>query len=326
MMKKAIPILILFWLSIPFLSAQTIAPLLVQYEEEKPEPFIRLTEETVIPAEAPGYTLLLPQDSIKGMVVLFHSGRDTTHVGFEQRLYVEAVARHFAALYVTTGNPVEFLFDEASYKQLDRYIGSVVEAYHIPHDRLLFGGMSLAGTRALKLALWCANGHSAYGLRPRAIAICDAPLDFHRFWREGQRAIELGLNPISASEAKWVNAQLEKNLGGTPHTAPDAYTQYSPFHYSEQADERLRALEGIAVRIYTEPDVAWWMANRRRSYYGMNALDAAALINDMQYLGHQEAELMLTNNKGYRPDGQRHPHSWSIVDNKALIDWFSGLE
>lgn len=325
-MRKSVIALSLFCHLIFCLSAQSTAPLLIQYEEEKPEPFVRLTEEMVIPAESPGYTLLLPQDSIKGMVVLFHSGRDTAHIGFEQRLYVEAVAQQFAALYITTGNPVEFLFDEASYKQLDRYIGTVVESYRIPRDRLLFGGMSLAGTRALKFALWCANGHSQYGLRPRALALCDAPLDFHRFWREGQRAIELELNPISASEAKWVNAQLEKNLGGTPHTAPTAYTQYAPFYYSEKADERLQVLDGIAIRVYTEPDVAWWMANRRRSYYGMNALDGAAMINDLQYLGHREAELILTADKGRRPDGQRHPHSWSIVNNRALIEWFSHLE
>ena len=42
------------------------------------------------------------------MIVLFHSGRDTTHPGYEQRLYLEAVRRDVAALYVTTGNLFEF--------------------------------------------------------------------------------------------------------------------------------------------------------------------------------------------------------------------------
>jgi len=31
---------------------------------------------------------------------------------------------------------------------------------------------------------------------------------------------------------------------------------------------------------------------------------------------------MITYDKGYHPDGTRHPHSWSIVDNKDLIHWF----
>ena len=67
------------------------------------------------------------------------------------------------------------------------------------------------------------------------------------------------------------------------------------------------------------------MKNRGKSYYGMNALDAAALINALQLLGNKEAELILTEDQGYRPDGSRHPHSWSIVDEKELVEWFVQL-
>ena len=34
---------------------------------------------------------------------------------------------------------------------------------------------------------------------------------------------------------------------------------------------------------------------------------------------------MTTIGKGFREDGSRHPHSWSIVDEKELIEWFTGL-
>jgi len=33
--------------------------------------------------------------------------------------------------------------------------------------------------------------------------------------------------------------------------------------------------------------------------------------------------LMITHDKGYHPDGARHPHSWSIVDEEDLAEWFS---
>jgi len=85
------------------------------------------------------------------------------------RFYAEAVKRQVAALYVTTGNPFEFLFDSSRFVQLDRYIGDAIQEYRLPPDRLLFAGMSLAGTRALKFGLWCAEGKSAYDIRPRAI-------------------------------------------------------------------------------------------------------------------------------------------------------------
>ena len=285
-----------------------------------------MTPDISIPAVDPGYTLILPEKAPKGMVILFHQGRDTSHAGYEMRLYTEAIKRGVAALYVTTGNPLEFLFDESRYEQLDRYIGEAVRVYEIPEDRLLFAGMSLAGTRALKFGLWCQEGHSRYGLHPRAIAVCDAPLDFVRFWSEGARAIRLNVNPTSVNEARWVNGQLEKHLGGTPSEVPEAYRGYSPYVYLPEPDERLKLLDGVAVRAYTEPDVDWWINNRHKSYYGINAVDAAAFINDLQILGNEEAELITTTGQGYHPDGRRHPHSWSIVDNGKLVEWLLGLE
>lgn len=298
---------------------------LIQLEEPIKQAQIQLTPDITVPAEAPGYTLILPDSLPFGMVVLFHSGRDTTHPGYEQRLYLDAVQRKIAALYVTTGNPFEFLFDSTGYKQLDRFIGTVLDSFSIPRDRLLFAGMSLAGTRAVKFGKWCMSGHSQYGLKPHAIAVCDAPLDFHRFWQQGQRALNLKLNPTSMNEASWVNGQLERNLGGKPEQVPEAYSAYSPYVFGMHIDTSLSLLREVAFRAYTEPDVHWWIQHRGKAYYSMNALDAAAIVNDLKLLGNTAAELITTSGKGQHPNGSRHPHSWSIVDNGELMDWFAGL-
>jgi hypothetical protein len=77
----------------------------------------------------------------------------------------------------------------------------------------------------------------------------------------------------------------------------------------------------VAVRACTEPDVQWWLENRNADYYQMNALDAAALIRRLRVLGNTRAELITTTNKGYRPGGRRHPHSWSIIDQAELAAW-----
>ena len=37
-------------------------------------------------------------------------------------------------------------------------------------------------------------------------------------------------------------------------------------------------------------------------------------------------ELITTSGQGHHPDGRRHPHSWSIVDNGELVEWLLGLE
>lgn len=298
---------------------------MVQYTEARTGLTV-LTDSLSIPEEDAGYTLVLPKEgTLKGVLVLFHSGRDTSSKAYEMRLYVEAVKRQAAVLYVTTGNRVEFLFDDSTYIQLDRYLGKAIQENQLPADRLLFGGMSLAGTRAMKYALWCLQGRSAYGIRPAAVAVCDAPLDFIRFWKQLNRSKRLKLHPTAVDEATWVTAVLERNLGGTPMEKPEAFLTYSPYSPDLPDGGQAVLLKNTPFRAYTEPDVQWWMEHRGNDYYAMNALDAAAVVNQLRILGNDRAELMLTQNKGYRPDGTRHPHSWSIVDNSELVDWLLEL-
>ena len=57
----------------------------------------------------------------------------------------------------------------------------------------------------------------------------------------------------------------------------------------------------------------------------MNAIDLAALVNQLKILGSKKAELITTTAKGFQEDGSRHPHSWSIVDEKELVEWFVRL-
>lgn len=297
---------------------------LVQVAQERESESIELMPGLSVPAQSPGYTLIIPENPV-GMAVAFHAGRDTTHPGFEMRLYTQAVKRSIAMMYVTTGNHFEFLFDESPYFQLAAYIQQALDTLGLANDRLLFLGMSLAGTRAMKFGKWCLEDKAPSGLRPSAIAICDAPLDFIRFWTDGAIAMKYQTNPTSTSEASWVNYQLEQNLGGTPEDYPERYRDYSPYVPGMELESKLATFSSIALRAYSEPDIHWWMNNRQKSYYGMNALDAAALIRDLRLINNERAELITTTEKGYHPDGKRHPHSWSIVDNGELMDWFVGV-
>jgi hypothetical protein len=51
----------------------------------------------------------------------------------------------------------------------------------------------------------------------------------------------------------------------------------------------------------------------------MNATECSAMINELIRLGNRKEELITTYNKSYRkPNNRRHPHSWSIVDNRLV--------
>ena len=283
---------------------------------------IVLSEKVRFPKIASGYTLWLPEENSRGLVVFFDEILDTTNkipiieLGLKNKL---------ATLFITTDNPVEYLFEESKMKELEGYINEAIIKNNIPKDNMLYCGMSLAGTRALKMAVFSQTKESEYKLIPKAIAICDAPLDMVRNYNECKKASQLNLNPIGASESEWVSSYLKTNLRGTPQESLDAYIAYSPFCYTAENGGNAKAFKNIYLRCYTEPDVNWWIENRGRDYYGMNAVDLAALVNQLKILGSKKAELIITAGKGIREDGTRHPHSWSIVNENELIEWFTRL-
>lgn len=293
------------------------------YHYQKTDEEIGLTDEIKISGSPAGYSVFLPEQKAKGAFVFFHAEADSNSVF---SMVPKANSKGLAVIFVSTSNPLEFLFEVRAMQELEHYIGTACQKYEIPANNLIFGGMSLEGTRALKMAVFAKGGDCRNCIIPKAVMTCDSPLDMARFWKEGNKAWRLNINETGANEGKWVSQYLAKNLGGKPEEVLPDYINYSPYCFLAEQGGNARFLTEIAYRAYTEPDVQWWMKNRGKDYYGMNAIDAAALVNQLQIDGNKNAELVLTEDKGYRPDGSRHPHSWSIVDESELIDWFLGLE
>lgn len=282
---------------------------------------IFLVDTISIPLENAGYTLLMPGEEPDGVIIFFNSNRNPLAYIEEPNLEYYATKKNLAVLYVTTGNRLEFLFSDSMYKKLDNFILKALNEFNLPKQNLFFAGMSLAGTRAIKFALYSLMKENSNRIIPKAIAVCDSPLDFVRFWKEAVKARNFKFNPLAANEGAWVSGYLENNLGGTADENLSAYIDYSPYSYSGNND-KLKYLIDVPIRAYTEPDVLWWMKNRRKDFYGMNSIDLAAFVNELNIRGNESATLITSSDKGYLPDGTRHPHSWSIVDNNELINWF----
>jgi pimeloyl-ACP methyl ester carboxylesterase len=206
-------------------------------------------------------------------------------------------------------------------KHLDTIVAATLRHHRIPTDRVVVGGFSAGGTAAVRYAEFCAARRSAGGVRVRAVFAVDAPLDFGRFWRGETLAVRRVAHPRFVAEAKAVLADMRRVLGGSPEEHPARYIQMSPFSAFARGGGQARLLADMAVRLYTEPDIHWWRTNRLVDYYSMNALDAASLILQLQLLGNRQAELITTQGRGVRPGGERHPHSWSIVDEPDLGAW-----
>ncbi len=279
-----------------------------------------LAEGIAIPKIASGYTLWLPRvQNVKGMIIFFQSRRDEKK---KENIIRIAAKNDLAIMYATTENPMEFLFEEVKMKDLATFIMKACDNFMIPKNKLLYTGTSIAGTRALKMAIFTSQEEEFRSIVPVAISVCDSPLDMSRFYYSSKKEVEINFESISASEDQWASSYLEANLDGNPSQNQARYIQYSPYSRTVRNGGNAPYFTNIHFRAYTEPDVQWWIENRRKDYYGMNAYDLAGFVNQLLLLGGSKAELITTKNKGKRAEGSKNPYSWSIVDEKEMVDWF----
>ena len=210
-------------------------------------------------------------------------------------------------------------------RRLDALVADARARYAAPGAPVAIGGFSAGGTGAVRFAQRCAAG--ACGGNPPVVAVfaVDAPLDFTRMWQEAALSVARRSPRTNLGEARMILAELRRSLGGAPRQAPAAYRRASPLLATAVDGGNARWLRRTPVRVYTDPDVHWWIEQRNLDYLGMNATDLAALVNVLRIGGNARAALITTTGRGVRPNGMRHPHSWSIVAEDDLASWLVRL-
>jgi hypothetical protein len=213
-----------------------------------------------------------------------------------------------------------FGFDTATQASFLELLEHVTTAYKLKGLNFYVGGFSIGGTCAIKYAeLAFANN---YPVKPSAVFAIDAPLDFERMYNGMLREIKFpNSSEDLVAESNYVLKRVMKEFGGSPSENLPEYHKKSPYSFNDTTQHSIKPLVSLPIRLYTEPDILWWI-NEGVDYSLMNSFDFAAMTNELKRMGNKKVELMITTNKGYRkPDNTRHPHSWSIVDPKDIVQW-----
>lgn len=246
---------------------------------------------------------------------------DGASTGAHRSVLADSLAGHDIAL-VFIAPPAGVLFGGPTYmQQLEGTLSEALKALGAAPLPLAIGGFSAGGTDAVLFAERCAPTRCAMRHEVRAVFAVDAPLDYLRLWDNAQLVLSDQPRGAVVSEARRIRDALAVRIGTQPTPSSRRYLMASPLASKHRDGGNAKQLSGIAVRAYTEPDIQWWMENRNADYYGMNALDAASLVRHLKRLGNTRAELIVTTGRGYRANGMRHPHSWSIVDQCDLAQW-----
>jgi hypothetical protein len=215
--------------------------------------------------------------------------------------------------------------DSASQASLLEILMHVASRHKLTHTKFYLGGFSIGGTCALKYAELALSNN--FSIVPSAVFAIDSPLDFERMYKAYLREKRLpNRTKDAAAEGDYMLKRYITLFGGSPSEALAKYRELCPYAYNDTTQQAIKPLVNLPIRLYTEPDVQWWLTDGT-DYSGMNAFDFAALTNELKRMGSTKITLITTDNKGYRkPDHKRHPHSWSIVEPKDLVKWLLTLD
>lgn len=207
-----------------------------------------------------------------------------------------------------------FGIDNATQASFKEIFNDAVKRKSLAGLKFYLGGFSVGGSCAIKFA-------ENASVKPSAAFAIDSPLDFERFYKAKKREVRLSGNIQINEEAVYFIKRIEKEMGGIPINNK-SFFRLSPYSFNDTNQTAIKNLIAIPLRLYSEPDIDWWLKERGTDYYGMNVFDQSAMINELNKLGNNKATLVVTLNKGYRkPDNRRHPHSWSIAEPNELIAW-----
>lgn len=210
---------------------------------------------------------------------------------------------------------LSFGINSLSQKSFDAIIFDVRQKHKLIDINYYVGGFSIGGSTAIKYAENAIK-------KPLAVFAIDPPLDLERYYNSSKREIRLSVNKTPDEERIYMIERIEKEMGGTPKNVLKNYYKTSPYSFTDTTQTAIKKIIKLPLRIYSEPDINWWLKENEVDFTGMNVSECSAMINELNRLGNTRAELVITQNKGYRkPDNRKHPHSWSIIDNNELIEW-----
>lgn len=269
------------------------------------------------------YYKLVPKKKPIGVLTIFPSGGETTENLLAQiELHKRACKKNLIVLipsfnWGTIQRTPDIAFLDTIFKQ-------VVTEHEVSKDKFILCGLSNGGMVSLDYGIRSVRDKSTY-LKPKGIIGLDPPLDFARFYRYCEREIARNYSPGGVAEAQWFVNVYNQVYGGSPDSVPQNYIDASIFSFGAEGGGNAQYLNGIAIRMHSDLDLDYLLNSRHRDLYDWNGIDIVSFVNQLKINGNTNAEVIITQNKGVRLDGTKHPHSWSIMDTKETLEWILDL-
>jgi hypothetical protein len=266
------------------------------------------------------YELSKPTENIKGVLVLFpgfpHKAEDTKR---EFKVIEIAKQNSIAVMYMNYNQKLWLEKDEK--QKLAEQLQNILLENRLPLNDIYIGGYSSGGNVSFLISSFL-NENKNFKFKPKGVFMVDSPIDLVALYKSSEKNLKRNFSEVSVTESTWIIETLEKRLGN-PYNDISKYQEYSSYTSETNTIANLKGLKNTKIRLYTEPDILWWKENRMADYDQLNSFYIKRLSNDLKKSEFNQVEYIPTENKGYRENGDRHPHSWSIVDKEELMKWIT---
>ncbi|KGL63450.1 alpha/beta hydrolase [Polaribacter sp. Hel1_85] len=263
------------------------------------------------------YELIKSSDS-KVLLIVFPGGGTTSKETKENFKIIDKATEKEISVLLMNFNRHLWIENEDS-QQLAKLITKAVEKNNLNTDNVFIGGMSIGGTVALTLSDYLHKTNST--LKPKGVFVVDSPIDLYALYESSQKDIlRKDFSEERLAEPKWIINYFEEQFGGKDALLTNIQ-KVSPLTITTKNIDNIKNLKKEKLRFYTEPDTLWWKENRQTDFESTNAYTlqkTKELLSDQNWI---HVELIQTKNKGFQNNGERNPHSWSIVDINDLVNW-----
>jgi pimeloyl-ACP methyl ester carboxylesterase len=270
------------------------------------------------------YLVVEPETKpIKGVLVLIGGfGNHVDQILPETKLETVAAANGLLTVVFAMGN--RLYADSITQQRLSQVFRDVIRRYKVSPNAFVLSGYSAGGTVALRYVELCNEQPSKFPIHPLAVFLVDSPIDIFTLWEHVELSARTRYSRPAYEEADNAMAVMRSDMG-VPRENVAAYARVNPFSMNPAYGEPEKALKNTPIRAYHDVDIAWRLVNRNQTVHNSNYEVTAELINRLMLMGNKRAEFMQSFKTGYRANGQRHPHSWSIVNEEECISWIKGL-
>jgi len=215
---------------------------------------------------------------------------------------------------------LKLFLSDAEKTEYAKTLNTILNQHHVATNNLYIGGFSGGGNVTMLLSNYLIKSKNA--IQPKGIMVIDSPIDLEALYNDSQKDVARNADTIAVAEGRYLMELFENTLG-KPTDHFENYKKASPYLVSCKATNNIAYLKDIKTRFYSEPDLEWQKQQKSRTYEDLNAYKLEQASKTLRELGSTQTEYIATQNRGYRANGERHPHSWNIVEQGSLVKWMT---